>query len=105
MAQSKKTNELPTADQAGAQDQLILNVDSGNSVFQLSNITVEALVSHLPDEVVVSVDQLVIRQTSAPDIPLSSNTAATPGTIWWDSDYVYIAVTEDQVKRAALTTF
>jgi hypothetical protein len=104
MAQSKKTQELNPADQAGAQDQLVLNVSLGDGAYQLTNITVPNFLSNLPDGV-VSIDQLVVRQTSSPDIPLSSNTAAMPGTIWWDSDFLYIAVANNQVKRAALTTF
>lgn len=105
MAQSKKVEEFTDAGSAASNDQLILNQSLANNQYQITNLTVSALFSNVPTGIVTSVDTLVIRQSSAPEVPISSNTAATPGTIWWDSDYVYIAVANNQVKRAALTTF
>lgn len=104
MAQSRTLDELPKEEEVGPNDQLLLNKRVGNT-YVISTTTVSEAFSKVPDETIVSVDQLVIRQSSAPDIPETSATAATPGTIWWDSDYVYIAVANNQVKRAALETF
>lgn len=106
MAQSRTTQELPKATQSTGTDQLILNVALANNQFQLSNILVSDFLSKLPDEINVSVDTLQVRQSSAPDIPTSSNTStATQGKIWYDSGYLYIAVADGTVKRAALSTF
>lgn len=105
MAEARTTQQLPTADGVTVNDQFIINVSLGSDQYQLSNISIEGILHNVPDQLVVSVDQLVVRQTSSPTIPLTSNTAATPGMLWWDTDYIYVAVANNQVKRAALTTF
>lgn len=37
--------------------------------------------------------------------PLTSSDAVTKGKIWFDADFIYVAVDEDEIKRVALTSF
>lgn len=105
MAQSKTIEQFTDAGAAAAADQLLLNQKTSNTTYAVTNITVAELFSNVPSGVVASVDKLVIRQSSNSAVPSTSNTAATPGTIWYDSDFIYIAVSNTVVMRATLSTF
>jgi hypothetical protein len=105
MAQSKTTQDLPQAEAAGKDDQLLLNVAGANNTYTLSNLTVEGLFTNVPTGTITSVDNLIIRQESQYSVPVSSDATATKGMMWYDDDYLYIATADDHVKRVALSDF
>ena len=50
----------------------------------------------------VNADAIRVRTAKT---PASSSDVVAAGTIFWDSDYIYIAVGDNLIKRAALTSF
>ena len=43
--------------------------------------------------------------SSAPTTPVTSIDVVPRGTIWFDANYIYVAVADNTIKRAALNTF
>jgi hypothetical protein len=43
--------------------------------------------------------------SAAPTTPASSIDVVPRGTIWFDADFIYIAVADNTIKRATLSTF
>lgn len=37
--------------------------------------------------------------------PLTSSDTAAKGKVWFDADFLYVAVDEDEIKRVPLTSF
>lgn len=105
---AKKISEL-TALTAPSTDDLLVIVDdpSGNSATK--KVTVGNFLNNAAANVTVSnthylsANNLVIRRRTTP--VSSSGTADLQGSIWFDTNYIYVAVANGTIKRAALSTF
>jgi hypothetical protein len=51
----------------------------------------------------ISSNNLIVRGTATP--ANSTSTVVSQGTIFWDANYIYVATSNNVVKRAALSTF
>lgn len=66
-----------------------------------ANTTFQANVS-IHGSMVVSNNNIRITESQT---PANSTIAVSQGAIFWDEDYIYIAVSNNVVKRAALSSF
>lgn len=79
---------------------------SGNSI--TGGVRVSTLLSNSSSNVYVkdgyslSSNALYVRTAST---PVTSSDTVEKGKIWWDADYIYVAVANNIIKRAVLTTF
>lgn len=105
---AKKISEL-TALTAPSTDDLLVIVDApaGNAVTK--QVTVQNFFNNSAANVTVgntyylSANNLVVRRKATP--VTSSGTSDLQGSIWFDENYVYVAVANGTIKRAALSTF
>lgn len=104
---TKKVSEL-TALTAPASEDLLLIVDDPSGAAASKKITVGNLFGNcnsnvaLSNTAVLSANTVVIRNSQTPE---SSTIAVTKGTILYDSDYLYIAVDDNVLKRVLLESF
>lgn len=81
------------------------NTAGTNTTFKLTPAT---LFSNTPIDVIVSntnvlsANNLIVRNQAT---PVSSSDTVKVGTIWWDANYIYVAIANNTIRRAALTTF
>ncbi len=105
---AKKISEL-TALTAPSADDLLVIVDdpSGNSATK--QVTVGNFFNNAAANVTVgntyylSANNFVIRRRATP--AASSGTSDLQGSIWFDTNYIYVAVANGTIKRAALSSF
>jgi hypothetical protein len=64
-----------------------------------SNTPVDFIVSNTN---VLSTNNFIVRNKAT---PVSSSDTVTAGKIWWDANYIYVAVANNTIKRAALSSF
>lgn len=70
---------------------------TANSLF--SNAPVDIIVSNTN---VLSTNNFILRDKST---PVTSTDTVKEGTIWWDANYIYVAIANNTIKRASLSTF
>ena len=105
---AKKISEL-VALTAPSNDDLLVIVDdpSGNSTTK--QVTVSNFLNNSQANVTVSntyylsANNFVIRRRNSP--VSSSGTSDVQGSIWFDTNYIYVAVANGTIKRASLSTF
>lgn len=86
---------------------LVVDVSSANTT---KRSTVSAVISNvansdlsMADDVTFSANTLIVRRTHT---PLSSTTLTIgKGTVFFDSNYLYIATSDNYVKRLSLSDF
>jgi hypothetical protein len=104
---AKKITEL-MAHTAPSSDDLLVIVDSPSSNAITKKVTVGTLLSNTAANVtisntsVLSTKNIVVRRK---ETPTSSATTDTQGTMFYDDNYLYIAVANGTLKRVALTAF
>lgn len=104
---AKKISEL-VATTAPSSDDLLVIVDSPSANAVTKKVTVGNLFGNcsanvtVSNNAVLSAKNIVIRRK---DTPSSSNTADTQGVLYFDDNYLYIAVSDGTIKRAPLTSF
>lgn len=107
MAGSKKITEL-TALTAVSGDDLLVIVDNPSGTASTRKVTVANLLGNSSANVTVansatfSANSVVIRRQQT---PANSSIAVTKGSLFWDSDYLYIAVDTNTLKRVSLESF
>ena len=89
----KKTSELPTTNNAAADDRLVILKSPGGSP---STRTIE--VSKLLGN---SAANVVIQNIT----PANSTITVTKGTVFFDNNYIYVAVANNSLKRLSLDSF
>lgn len=98
----KKISQYPSLTTPSANTRLVV---SHNGVTY--NVTTPALLSNtgpitLSNTSSLSVNNFIIRRG---DTPANSTIASTEGQIWFDDNYLYVAVANNQLKRVALVSF
>ena len=104
---AKSIPELPLMT-AAASDDLLIVVDSSaaNTTKRSTVATVLAAGSNanltLSDTAVLSVNNIVVRKFGT---PANSNISVQQGTVFFDADFLYVAVADNVLKRVPLGTF
>jgi len=104
---TKKVSEL-TALTAPASEDLLLIVDDPSGAAASKKITVGNLFGNcssnvtLSNTAVLSANAVVVRNSQT---PANSTITVTKGTIFYDSDYLYVAVANNTLKRVTLSSF
>ena len=105
---AKKISELTALTQPSTDDLLVI-VDAPASNAVTKQVTVQNFFNNSAANVTVgntyylSANNLVVRRKATP--VTSSGTSDLQGSIWFDENYVYVAVANGTIKRAALSTF
>lgn len=105
---AKKISEL-TALTAPSTDDLLVIVDDPAGNTATKKVTVQNFFNSSQANVTVantyylSANNLVIRRKTTPIV--SSGTSDLQGSFWFDENYIYVAVANGTIKRAALSTF
>jgi len=91
---AKKTSELPTTNNAVANDRIVILKDPAGTP-STRTIKVSDLLGN-------SAANVVVQQTTP-----ANSTALTvkAGTIFYDNSYLYVATSNNNIKRVALSTF
>ena len=96
-----KTSEIPSVNSVSTADKVILVTDVSSSPVTKTT-TVGTLFSNTANLQVIA-KTLIINNTATP----SNSTATTiqGGTVFFDNNYIYIATSNNIVKRVALSSF
>lgn len=97
---AKKISELDNAPVVAGSDLLVV-VTNPSSNAATRKVTVNTFFN-VSNSVVVSANTLVVRNFQS---PANSTIAVTQGTIFYDANYLYIAVANNMLKRVALSSF
>lgn len=104
---AKKISELVELTSPSADDLLVI-VDTPSSNAVTKKVTVGSLLGNtsanvtVSNSAILSTKNLVVRRK---ETPLSSSTSDQQGTIYFDDNYLYLAISNGAIKRVALTTF
>lgn len=106
MANSPKAiTELPALTTPAVGDLLVI-VDDPSGTANTKKITVSTLFSNTPALAVnvssLSTNTLIMKAETTPS---NSTITVTKGTVLFDTNYIYIAVANNQLKRVALSSF
>lgn len=99
---AKKISELPTLGVVANNILVIVedvNTPSGNATSQTSQVTLGTLLNANQN---VTFANVVINNDVT---PANSTATVAQGTIWWDLNFIYVAVANNVIKRAALASF
>jgi len=91
--ESIKLNSVPSVNSILFSDSVF--VTSGGAVSQAAPNSVFS-------NVFLQVATLVIGNTST---PISSSVNVITGSLWYDSNYLYVAIANNTIKRVALSSF
>ncbi len=104
---TKKVSEL-TALTAPASEDLLLIIDDPSGAPASKKITVGSFLGNcssnvtLSNSAILSANTVIVRNSQT---PANSSATATKGSIFYDSDYLYIATANNTLKRVALSSF
>lgn len=90
-----------------ATDLFIVATDVGNTN-AIKSLSVQNLLANSNADFIVSNDHILQANTLIvvnESTPATSADASSGGQIWWDSDYLYLAIANNTIRRIALTTF
>lgn len=105
---AKKISEL-VALTAPSNDDLLVIVDDPSGNATTKQVTVSNFLNNAAANVTVgdtyylSANNFVIRRRTTP--VASSGTSDLQGSIWFDTNYIYVATANGTIKRAALSSF
>lgn len=105
---AKKISEL-AALTAPSNDDLLVIVDSPANNAITKQVTVNNFLNNSQANVTVgntfylSANNFVIRRRATP--ASSTGTSDLQGSIWFDTNYIYVATANGTIKRAALSSF
>jgi hypothetical protein len=105
---AKKISEL-VALTAPSNDDLLVIVDDPSGNATTKQVTVSNFLNNAAANVTVgntyylSANNFVIRRRATP--VSSSGTSDLQGSIWFDTNYIYVATANGTIKRAALSSF
>lgn len=92
---SVKIRSIQPKNNADGSDQLV-----GFSTVSNSDVLIP--VSNLYTNTVLMANQIIFMQNNT---PANSTANVVQSTIWADNNYIYVAVSNNVIKRAALTSF
>jgi CxxC motif-containing protein (DUF1111 family) len=104
---AKKISELAENVSPSADDLLVI-VDTPSGTAVTKKVTVANLLSNssanvtISNTAVLSAKNIVVRRKETPS---SSSTSDQQGTIYFDDNYLYLAISNGAIKRVALSTF
>ena len=104
---SKKITELTSLNSPAGEDLLVIVDDPSGSPIT-KKVTVNSLFANCSANLVISntatlsANNVIVRRNQT---PANSSITVTQGTIFWDSDYMYIAVANNSLKRVSLESF
>jgi hypothetical protein len=104
---AKKISEL-VATVSPSSDDLLVIVDSPSANAVTKKVTVGNLMGNstanvtISNSAILSANTLVIRRKHT---PTSSSTSDQQGTIYFDDNYLYVAISNGAVKRVSLNAF
>ena len=98
---AKKISELDSLAAVAGEDLLVI-IDSPSSSPVTKKVSVNTFFN-IANSVTVSANTLVIRNFQSP--ANSTSMSVTQGTIFYDTNYMYIAVANNTLKRIALDSF
>lgn len=104
---SKQISELPTATSVAANATFVV-VDNSTAVANTKQISANNLFNNssisitLSNTSILSANTIILRNNQT---PANSTITIQKGTILFDTDYLYIAVANNTLKRIALTAF
>ena len=104
---SKQISELPTTTSVAANATFVV-VDNTTAVANTKQISANNLFNNssfnvtLSNTAILSANTIVIRNSQT---PANSTITVSKGTIFFDTDYLYIAVANNTLKRILLTSF
>jgi hypothetical protein len=104
----QKISEFAELTTGSAGEDLITIVDDPNGTPVNKKITVKNLFGKVPANTIINgtfVANTDIIRVSTSKTPANSTSTAIGGSIFWDSDYIYIAVSNNVIKRTALSSF
>lgn len=93
---SVRTNQLPVANGLAATDTVVVNVTQANGVANTCQVSVVNLLGNS------AVSYLRIPASSP---PASASSSGQPGTLAWDSSFLYLCVANNTWVRAALSSW
>jgi hypothetical protein len=102
---AKKISEL-TSLAAAATNDVVIILDSSES--ETKSISVASLFGSVPSNTtfgnaaIVSANTLVVRNKTT---PANNSVTVTEGTIFYDENYLYVAIANNTIRRVALSTF
>lgn len=106
---AKKISELNDAVDAKGTDLLLIDkFDASTNSYSTSKIRVSGFFGNLQSNVslsdasVASVNNLVIRKSTT---PANATIEVAKGTMWFDENYLYVAINNNVVKRVELGSF
>jgi len=104
----KKVTELTSITNLSGDDLLLVVNDPSGSPSS-NKVTVANMFANVVSETTfkssVSINGNLLLKNQTPSTNVSSNEGHTAGSIWFDEDYIYVAVSGGTIKRAALSTF
>ena len=104
---AKQISELPTTTSVAANATFVV-VDNTTAVANTKQISANNLFNNssfnvtLSNTAILSANTIVIRNNQT---PANSTITVSKGTIFFDTDYLYIAVANNTLKRILLTSF
>ena len=104
---SKQISELPTTTSVAANATFVV-VDNTTAVANTKQISANNLFNNssfnvtLSNTAILSANTIIIRNSQT---PANSTITVSKGTIFFDTDYLYIAVANNTLKRILLTSF
>jgi len=96
----KKITDLNSANSAATSDLLVIVRDPAGSAVT-SKITVQSFLSNVDTISIANTISLPRKTTPANSIAVS----ITAGSLFYDSNYLYIAVATNTIKRVSLASF
>lgn len=102
---------LPSITSANNADIVAVQQDPDSSSRALKKITIGNLTAHFArtnsnttflDDAAVSINNLIIRRKAT---PANSTVEVTGGSVFYDNNYIYVAVSNNNLKRVALESF
>lgn len=104
---AKQISELPTTTSVAANATFVV-VDNTTAVANTKQISANNLFNNssfnvtLSNTAILSANTIIIRNSQT---PANSTITVSKGTIFFDTDYLYIAVANNTLKRILLTSF
>lgn len=104
---AKQISELPTTTSVAANATFVV-VDNTTAVANTKQISANNLFNNssfnvtLSNTAILSANTIIIRNNQT---PANSTITVSKGTIFFDTDYLYIAVANNTLKRILLTSF
>ncbi len=102
----KKVTALTAATSVAAED-LFMVVDNPSGTPVSKRVTAQNLFGAVPSDLAIVAGKNLRLTSSTPDTnnPTTTTPTVAAGAIWFDADYIYVAVSATVIKRAALSAF